>query len=400
MFPRKSKICIIAAFAAATMSMAITAQAAEISFRDVPLEHTAYTAVSYMVDEGITSGITSEFFGVDSPITVEQLCVFLVRAFGAEAEVKTMNSDKQGVFCSASNIAFERGWVSGVKNKKGIQTITSQYRKTPINREGLYRATLAAYGIETYDDSMYGDKVYDDLGHEYRGAIRIAHQMGLTDDYNCIKKATRGEAAVLITSLKDNTEGLKDAELPTLLQRIKVTTDEGRRIEKSYVTQIAKLPDKVIKTLADNGWSYHIGTEYIDDYNRKMSVERPGFKAVGLTSSSKKTCFLGADYSAIHETAHALDLINKEDDEELEALYQKEGSALGKLFRDYSNTDRLEFYADSFLWYIENQNNQQKLNQFKRACPETYRFLENEDWFAPVEWPESTASETEGGEEL
>ena len=62
------------------------------SFNDVPTNHWAYTEIEIAKQIGITSGLDDGSFGIDSPVTYVQTCLFLARALHYDTSTMSYNN--------------------------------------------------------------------------------------------------------------------------------------------------------------------------------------------------------------------------------------------------------------------------------------------------------------------
>lgn len=360
-------------------SMVIFPAAAEIGgaehFRDVPQTHPYFNAVTFMSENHITNGIGNDLYGVNNNITMKQAMIFLYKAFAPE-EVKTAIDSAKNKDLEMVSQFKKQGWIDFCGDPAEVNLNMS------VSRRSFFEDALEMKGFVLYSDASYGNVLTDKQGNQYSGAMRLAYQLGLTDNPAPLDMMTRGEAAQMIYLLSQ--PGLPAQEMPEVVSKIERLKSEFGSVPDDFAIVMTKVPDKVYKLFNENGWTMVYGTEYMNQYNVAH-----GTSGIGLCEPSSKTCYVAGRESIIHEMGHALKQpllkMTGYSDSKVRNIWMQEGAAAATFLRPYANTNDEEFFAELFCHYIENHGNEKWMSQFEKEMPESKKLMDAMNLFEPVE---------------
>lgn len=57
------------------------------------------------------------------------------------------------------------------------------------------------------------------------------------------------------------------------------------------------------------------------------------------------------------------------------ALFRAEAQAAAAVLQDYAATNSREYFAEYFAFWIENHENERKMEQLRTVSPETYEYF-------------------------
>lgn len=360
-------------------SMVIFQAAAESGgaehFRDVPQTHPYFNAVTFMSENHITNGIGNDLYGVNNNITMKQAMIFLYKAFAPE-EVKTAIDSAKNKDHEMVSQFKKQGWIDSCGDPAEVNLNMS------VSRRSFFEDALEMKGFVLYSDTSYGNVLTDKQGNKYSGAMRLAYQLGLTDNPAPLDMMTRGEAAQVIYLLSQ--PDLPAQEMPEVVSKIERLKSEFGSVPDDFAIVMTKVPDKVYKLFNENGWTMVYGTEYMNQYNVAH-----GTSGIGLCEPSSKTCYVAGRESIIHEMGHALKQpllkISGYSDYNVLNIWRQEGVAAAAFLRPYANTNDEEFFAELFCHYIENHGNEKWMSQFEKEMPESKKLMDAMNLFEPVE---------------
>ena len=354
-----SVLCLLTLLLAALLSVPASATG---GYSDVPPDSACYEAVTYLSEQGITSGTGGNRYSPDDLITVRQWAVMLCRTYHPEA-LPTTYYETLGDACVRQ--CYREGWVTE-------SAVLS--RDSRMCRGALLESAFAAADIPVYDYSLYPGgstlSVYDNI-------LRLGKELGLCGpDSGALDLMTRGDAAQVLYKLLTNEY---EVEAPPLATAVFLYNKEGADLNP-YLVEIQKIPAPILETFERKGWKYVIDFDYLWEFSQER-----GMACIGVASYSTREIYVSDPTATIHEFGHFLDwtLGFPACHEE---LYEAEAqSAAETVLRDYSATNSHEYFADCFAFWIRNRDHEEQIEQLKEAAPETYTYLaglESSGWSA------------------
>ena len=335
-------------------------------YSDVPPGSACYEAVTYLAEQGITSGTGGNCYSPEDLITVRQWAVMLCRAYLPDT-LPTASYESLGDACVRQ--CYREGWVTE-------SAVLS--RDSRMCRGALLQSALAAADIPVYDYSLYpgGSKL-----SAYDNVLRIGTESGLCQpDSGALDLMTRGDAAQVLYQLLTSEY---EVEAPPLATAVFLYNKEGADLNP-YLVEIQKIPASILETFEQTGWEYVIDFDYLWDFSQER-----GMSCIGVASYSTREIYVSAPSSTIHEFGHFLDW-TLDFPAYHEELYKAEAqSAADAVLRDYSATNSHEYFADAFAFWIQNRDHEEQMKQLKEAAPETYAYLaglESSGWSAQGWW--------------
>ena len=213
-------------------------------FWDVPASHWAHDAITWAWESGITGGVSSTHFGVDSPVTREQLAVFLYRY-----------AQDRGYDTSA------RGDLSGFRDGGAVSAYATQAMAWAVGTgliSGVTSSTLSPQGSATRAQvATILSRFCQDVVPG--GYVSPAHMIRNLEASNLSKKDTLVAMAQVLLD-----DGYAPAFVAGILGNILVEGDCGRFESSAYVSNPDAQPD-YLRYLDENY-----------DYREKYSYKGPG----------------------------------------------------------------------------------------------------------------------------
>lgn len=292
----------------------------------------------------------------DGPVTVRQWAAMLCGA--------ALNGDStEGNDCVTE--AYRRGWLS-------VNAVIAP--DTRLCRGALYQSAFAAAGLHIYDYSLYPDgralSVYDNC-------LRVGAELGLCPvDAEPLELVTRGESAALLDALL--TRNLQVRE-PPMLDELPVQNDEGINMN-DYLLELRRVPEPVLQSFRDQGWTYTVDFSYLSDLSRKN-----GASCTGATDYGAKRIYVAEAQPTLHEFGHFLDCALGFPSGHTPLYADEAQSAV--FLRDYALTECREYFAEYFAYYLKYCGNAEKAEQMERLTPETFAFfsaLADNGWRIPA----------------
>ena len=349
-------LCLLILLLTALLSVPVSATG---GYSDVAPGSDCYESVTYLAEQGITSGTGGNCYSPDDLITVRQWAVMLCRAYLPDT-LPTASYESLGDAC-----VRREGWVTE-------SAVLS--RDSRMCRGALLQSALAAADIPVYDYSLYpgGSKL-----SAYDNVLRIGTESGLCQpDSGALDLMTRGDAAQVLYQLLTSEY---EVEAPPLATAVFLYNKEGADLNP-YLVEIQKIPASIRETFEQTGWEYVIDFDYLWDFSQER-----GMSCIGVASYSTREIYVSAPSSTIHEFGHFLDW-TLDFPAYHEELYKAEAqSAADAVLRDYSATNSHEYFADAFAFWIQNRDHKEQMEQLKEAAPETYAYfagLESSGWSA------------------
>ena len=331
-------------------------------YSDVLPGSACYEAVTYLAEQGITSGTGGSSYSPDDLLTVRQWAVMLCRAYHPEA-LPTASYETLGD--TSVRQCYREGWVTE-------SAVLS--RDSRMCRGALLESAFAAADIPVYDYSLYpGGSTLSG----YDNILRLGMELGLCEpDSGALDLMTRGDAAQVLYQLLTNEY---EIEAPPLAAAAFLYNKEDAALNP-YLVEIQKIPAPILETFEQEGWKYVIDFDYLWEFSQERDMS-----CIGLASYSTREIYVSDPSATIHEFGHFLDWTLGFPAYH-EVLYKAEGqSAADTVLRDYSATNSHEYFADCFAFWIRNRDHKEQLEQLKEAAPETYAYfagLESSGWSA------------------
>lgn len=358
------KIFITVIILMMTVLLTASASASDIPFDDVPSYHPYYREIKYLSEHELIYGISDNYYSPNEYITARQWAVIICRILNVDID-ENNSTDKFGIKCLEycfNNRYLSHDYIWGYDE--------------PMYRGAIYLSAFKLFDIPVYDNLLYPDcnDVSGELvSGEWRNALRVAHELGLTDSEHVIDHITRGEAAKILYDLLTKRLILKK---PPILDEIDIKYNDDRIRLNYYLVELNQLPKNIIDEFNNNHWEYVIDSEYLDKYNKELNRE-----SIAITHRTQRRIYIIDPYSTIHEFGHFLDnqlgFPTKHD-----YLYQVEGKNTTILGR-YATKNSREFFAEAFDYWINFSNIDEEMIVFKNELPETYEYfkqLESQGW--------------------
>lgn len=356
-------LCLLILLLTALLSVPVSATG---GYSDVPPDSACYESVTYLAEQGITSGTGGNCYSPDDLITVRQWAVMLCRAYHPEA-LPTASYESLGDACVRQ--CYREGWVTE-------SAVLS--RDSRMCRAALLESAFAAADIPVYDYSLYPGgttlSTYDNL-------LRLGKELGLCGpDSGAQELMTRGDAAQVLYQLLTNEY---EVEAPPLAAAAFLCNKEEAGLNP-YLVELQKIPAPILEMFEQKGWKYVIDFDFLWEFSQER-----GMSCIGVASYSTREIYVSAHSSTIHEFGHFLDW-TLDFPAYHEELYKAEAqSAADAVLRDYSATNSHEYFADAFAFWIQNRDHKEQMEQLKEAAPETYAYLaglESSGWSAQGWW--------------
>lgn len=331
-------------------TLIVPASAAEYSFSDVPVDSPWYESVAYIAERGITIGTGEGRYSPDTPITTRQWAVMLCRAY-ERTDVLTGDSGNFGSACLTE--AYRCGWLS-------MEAVTSP--DTQMCRGALYQSAFAAIGLPVYDCILYPD---GEALTDYENCLRIGADLGLcSEGTEPMEIVTRGEVAALLHAVLTQEVQIDE---PPVLSEFPIQNNAGVNMN-DFLLALREVPAPVLQKFKAKGWTYTVDFEYMAALSKKL-----GMSCIGATSYADKTIYISNAKATLHEFGHFIDSIVN-DSTEWEKLYQAEASE--SILRDYAKTNRREYFADCFAYWITYSGSTKHMEFFRDTAPQTYAYME------------------------
>lgn len=292
----------------------------------------------------------------DGPVTVRQWSAILCGA--------CLSGDSpEGNDCVTE--AYRRGWLS-------VNAVIAP--DTLLCRGTLYQSAFAAAGLHIYDYSLYPD---GEVLSIYDNCLRIGAELGLCPvAAEPLELVTRDESAALLDALL--TRNLQVRE-PPMLDELPIQNDEGVNMN-DYLLELRRVPEPVLQAFRDQGWTYIVDFSYLSDLSRKN-----GASCTGATDYEAKRIYVAAAQPTLHEFGHFLDCALGFPSGHTPLFADEAQSAV--FLRDYALTERREYFAEYFAYYLKYCGDAEKAKQMERLTPETFTFfsaLADNGWRIPA----------------
>ena len=200
-------------------------------------------------------------------------------------------------------------------------------------------------------------------------------------------------ASILFVSLCIKVDELKDEHYQMVEtseesdSKYGIRTKIGDDVESEYVTDAdehySALPQNVQDFITDKGIVIMLQNDYIGGIEEGATTA-----SIGQAETRFDKCFILVkkdciDSALVHEIGHSVDTLYNgntlhklSDTTEFKSLYEEEKDGFypvtsSEEVRNYLRSTRLEYFAESFLMYIQYPDYLQDM------CPKTYEYMEN-----------------------
>lgn len=145
----------------------------------------------------------------------------------------------------------------------------------------------------------------------------------------------------------------------------------SENIQKELNKYLLQLPENIHTLLKTSNWKIYTTKDNLGDLYFNGTIDNVS----GVTIWSKKEIHLyentiAFEKSVLHELGHAVDCeLSINEDEIWKSIYIEEKEK-AIFMEDYGKSNIKEYFADSFLHYITNQE------ELKKICPKTYQYID------------------------
>lgn len=246
--------------------------------------------------------------------------------------------------------------------RKGWFIYTSDLEYEVLDRGRFYSALLKAANIRVYDPELYGRPYISPA----ETATEVMRYFGLcSSQASASEPIPMVEAISTMVAVKNGSYAMPE---PELLSKISVEVEEEASLP--VLTAVLEVPEPILEAFRNEGWTLVLGSSRVKQYGAEHNMT-----IGGLTSYSEKKIFLPAPASTVHEFGHFLDSYTDFTDDN-EATILAEMEAATTVLSKYAQTNVREFFAEFFEYWICYEDNSQKMNELRQACPGTYEAME------------------------
>lgn len=338
-----------------------SSKTSDTGFLDIPSDSACYEAVTFLAENGITVGTGNQCYSPDDLITVRQWATMLCRTYAQEEILPELSEDLGDAYVL---YCYRQGWLA----ETAVIAPDSRMCRSALLQSALLAADITFYNYELYPG---GQKLSG-----YDNTLRVARELGLCSQENsAYDLMTRDDVAKVLYLILNNEY---EVEAPPMASAVFLCNKEGVNLN-SYLMELQRIPETIRQAFEYKGWAYVIDFAYLKDFS-----EQCGMNCIGVTSYSTKQIYV-SDYTAtIHEFGHflgqALNFPSKH-----EVLFQAEAQSAATVLRAYAATNRQEYFAEYFAFWIKNRENETKMERLRTVSPETYAYfvsLEANNWIA------------------
>ena len=330
--------------------LTIPAFAADISFTDVSPDSPWIEGIQYAAEEGISIGTGNNCFSPDAPVTGRQWAVMVCRALDKNTEKYT-----ETTFGEAEvRVGYEENWL-------GLYGMLEP--DTRMSRGSLYESAFRVFGIPIYSFELYSE---GKAMATRENCVRIAKELGICDEAGASNDImTRGETVQLIYLL--STQEYQVTE-PPILSELKIENPQGLDLN-GYLLEVMKIPASIRTQFSERNWRFIVDCDAVAEFAEQLQMN-----CIGVCSYGDKAIFVAESSATDHEFGHFIHRMIGFP-AEFEKLYETESKNTLPILREYSLTNSKEYFADFFRYWLENQDNDEKLDQIREAAPGTYAFF-------------------------
>ena len=142
----------------------------------------------------------------------------------------------------------------------------------------------------------------------------------------------------------------------------------------SYQEQLQLVPEPILQSFIANKWILCIGCGFSEG-----SLDGQAYS--GATDYQNKTIHLEEPISLLHEFGHYYQYIQPMNN--WSSLFEQEAAAAVSVLGSYAVTNTHEYFAETFEYYMCNQNSPENMTVFHAVAPATVAKLES---LARAEW--------------
>lgn len=357
-FYQSLTVCAVTLFLSALLTVPAFAAS---GFTDVPVNSNWHEAVTYLAEREVTCGTGNQCYSPYELLTVRQWAAMLCRAFGAE---QPPASGVEAFGNTGLLYCCREGWLT----ESAVESPDSH-----VCRGALLQSAFRAAGIPVYDFTLYpGGEALSD----YDNVLRVGKELGLCDsDSAALELVNRGETAQILYQLL--TQEYK-VEEPPMVSAVFLYNREGVDLDP-YLMELNRIPDSILQIFERSEWMYVIDYSYLEEFSKQQ-----GMACIGATSYSTRRIYVSDHTATVHEFGHFLDQVLHFPAKH-NVLFRSEAQSSLAVLWDYAATNSREYFAEYFAYWINNRENEDKMERLKAASPETYEYfsaLEANGWTA------------------
>ena len=282
-------------------------------------------------------------------ITVREWAVMICRAYG-----KDVRSGSDGVFGAAEvELAYKEGW---------LDLSAMMDPDSAMCRRYAYESIFKVGDIPVFSTELYAEDGDSSENRYYRAA----KENGLCEDTDGeLDLITKGEAAQIVYLMQ--TKDIQ-VEAPELMETVNFIDKNQDADLNFYLLEIQKVPEVILNQFHADGWSYRVDSEYVDNFG-----DRKGMEYAGVCSYADKSIYVKYDYATVHEFGHYFHDVC--DAARFAAIYAKEAEAARAVLGDYAATNEDEYFAETFDYWINWNDDSVQMSALEEVAPETYEFF-------------------------
>ena len=130
-----------------------------------------------------------------------------------------------------------------------------------------------------------------------------------------------------------------------------------------------KITASIRAQVSDRNWRFIVDCDAVAEFAEQLQMN-----CIGVCSYGDKAIFVAECSATDHEFGHFIHRMIGFP-AEFERLYEAESKNILPILREYSRTKSKEDFADVVRYWLENQDNDEKLDQIREAAPGTYAFF-------------------------
>lgn len=331
------KTLVIIQCLALVLTMSVAASASCV-FADVPSDSPYCESVEYLYYHGITSGTGGYHFAPNDTITVRQWSAMLCRAYGTDA------SDWKGCVYSA----YTHGWINEAAVTCPDMEVSFGY---------LLESGFAASGVHVYRSDLYDIQM-----NRSNNLMRIGRELGLCGtDVSFTDIVTRATAATVLHKLLT-----RDLNVVSPASPVKIENRIGANLN-GFLIELRRVPPGILDLFNRSGWKI-----VVDKERTSMITMTTGRNCAGVTYYDERTIYTPDAYSIVHELGHFLDCMLGFPNN-VGALFNEEAQFAP--VTQYGKTNRSEYFAECFVYWVAYWNNADRMEMFRLRAPKTYEYM-------------------------
>lgn len=332
------------------------------AFLDVPADNPNYQAIQWLYQSGYTSGDGQGHFMPDSALTLQDSLYLLSAASGV--------------------------------NLAGLEARAPQLVKSaPIPTDNFYDLLFQAYDVvpntgETYilDPSSGYIFALTKLGvtAEDGQAVRGEYYPDSIADPTYTFPETSITRADAATAIYLAATGQLIQQAPEVYQYMNLHLDKGYGDGLADLFRYADMiPEPILKQFDADGWVIVYGDVFLNEMSQARLAD-----IRGLHTMATNTIYTKLPDVVCHEMGHWIYYV---DDVNwiLENCYLKEKQAAIELIRPYAGSNKTEFFADVFSYFVRNYDDEAAMDVFASSMPSAYHLLlemERTGWLTLFDW--------------